>query len=577
MGFSSKVTGGSFAGPLPANRQSLVMNSEHKLKVLVVDDNEASRYTVCSPLRNAGYEVAEASTGAEGLAALSRLGADLVVLDAKLPDESGLEICRKLKANPLTADVPILQVSASTRTDDRVKALEGGADVFLILPFDPSELLAQVKALLRVRAAERGREQAQRALRESEARYRLLFDRNPDGVFAVDPDGRFTMANPACETLSGYPLQELLQKTFMDLCAPDQLERTTATFQRNIEDPGFHQLQTAFVRKDGRRVEVWVSSEVIVRDGKRVAVHCTAKDITERKAFEAELERKVAERTRELRDTNEHLNAFCYSVAHDLKAPLRAQVGFAKLLLDQFGHALGERGCDYARRIAAAGERQSQLLDDLLAHVSLSRTELPLAPVDLAAILDQARTDLAAEIQHKSAQLQVAQLNTAVLANTASLQLVVTHLLSNALKFVAPGINPTVRIWSERLAFSPSNPKPLTPSQLSLVPVTSSLNSQPSTHLVRLWVQDNGIGIPPEQHHRIFGVFQRLHTHQQYPGTGIGLAIVKRAIERMGGRAGVESAVGKGSRFWIELGAAAPVPNQPAACDAPAPLSPAPL
>jgi PAS domain S-box-containing protein len=124
------------------------------------------------------------------------------------------------------------------------------------------------------------RKQAEEALRESEQRYRLLFDRNPDGVFSVDATGRFTLANPACEILSGYPLAELLTKSFMDLCTPDQVANALAHFQRSVRERDYAEFKTALIRKDGRRVELWLAGEPIVVDGQVVAVHCTAKDIT---------------------------------------------------------------------------------------------------------------------------------------------------------------------------------------------------------------------------------------------------------------------------------------------------------
>jgi signal transduction histidine kinase len=253
--------------------------------------------------------------------------------------------------------------------------------------------------------------------------------------------------------------------------------------------------------------------------------------------FRAELERLVADRTRELRETNEQLNAFCYSIAHDLKAPLRAQTAFASILENDYAEALGAQGCEYLRRISSAAERQSRLVQDLLSHMSISRAELPMDAVDLGTVVQQARTDIIMDAQRTGAHFEIGSLNQRVLANPSSLHLVVVNLLSNALKFVAPGTQPCIRIWSETL---PAN------KERADAPVSSDSR-------VRLWVQDNGIGISPEHKRKVFGVFERLHTSDRYPGTGIGLAIVEKAVERMGGNVGLESEPGKGSRFWVEL------------------------
>jgi PAS domain S-box-containing protein len=388
------------------------------------------------------------------------------------------------------------------------------------------------------------RVRAEEKLRLSEERYRLFFDRSPDGVFVVDSTGRFVVVNPACELISGYSPQELLDKRFADICAPDRLEHTVRSFSGQMVAGGYNQFETALIRKDGRRVELWVAGETVYDGGRLVGMHCTAKDITERVRGREELERQVAERTRELRETNEQLNAFCYSVAHDLKAPLRAQSAFATILETEYGAALGETGCHYAHRIAEAAERQSRLITDLLAHMSVSRADLPLQPVELARVLQQVRTDLVIEIQQKHARLHIGPVEGAVLANEASLHLLLQNLLSNALKFVAPGVCPVVRIWAERIDLAP----PAGPDGVTVC--------QQQAQRVRIWVEDNGIGISRDYRDKLFGIFQRLHTSQNYPGSGIGLAIVKKAAERMGGEVGVESEPDKGSRFWVDLLAA---------------------
>jgi len=247
-------------------------------------------------------------------------------------------------------------------------------------------------------------------------------------------------------------------------------------------------------------------------------------DITARKEFQAELERQVAERTRSLQETTDQLNSFCYSIAHDLKAPLRAQQSFANLLLAEFREVLGPTGVEYAQRIARAARQQGDLIEDLLAHMSVGRNDLPMGPLELGKPVAHARADLAAEELQKGALLEIGPLDGPVLGNEAAVYLVLLNLLSNALKFVPPGARPEVKLWAE-----------------------------PRGDYVRLWVQDKGLGIEPKYRGKLFGVFQRLHAGPQYPGTGIGLAIVKRAVERMGGQVGVESELGKGSRFWVEL------------------------
>lgn len=239
------------------------------------------------------------------------------------------------------------------------------------------------------------------------------------------------------------------------------------------------------------------------------------------KALNADLERRVAERTRQLQDTIKELDAFTYSIAHDLRAPLRHVHGFSQRLL---GAASDEVSKNYARRIMAASEGMDDLIRDLLAYSRLTLEEVKLAPVSLEAALAKAKAAVEDELKARGADLVIEGGLPAVMGHETTLIQALINLLSNACKFTAAGAAPRVRIKAEAHG-----------------------------KLVRLWVEDNGIGIAPAHQERIFGVFQRLNKAEDYPGTGIGLAVVRRALERMHGRSGVVSAPGKGSRFWIEL------------------------
>ncbi|HEY0550883.1 MAG TPA: PAS domain-containing protein, partial [Verrucomicrobiae bacterium] len=236
------------------------------------------------------------------------------------------------------------------------------------------------------------------------------------------------------------------------------------------------------------------------------------------------LERRVTERTADLQETNEQLEQFCYTIAHDLRAPLRAQEGFATLLKDDFAEALGAKGQNYADRIVGAARRLDRLVQDLLNFSRIGRGSWHIEPMPLRMAFEEARQNLAETIRHTHAELTVGTLDGAVRVHPATLMLILQNLLANALKFSRPGVPPKINVWTET-----------------------------REKFVRFNVKDEGIGIPPEQHERIFGVFQRLHDTAAYPGTGIGLSLVRKGIERMGGRVGLESVPGHGSLFWIEL------------------------
>jgi signal transduction histidine kinase len=237
-----------------------------------------------------------------------------------------------------------------------------------------------------------------------------------------------------------------------------------------------------------------------------------------------ELERRVAERTTELRAMNAELETFSYSVAHDLRAPLHSLQSFAQILLEDYSDRLDVEGRGYAQRIVTAARRLDALTHDLLTYSHLGRAAMVLEPVNLEEVVEEVLTELKAEIRTKAAHVSVDKPLPPVLGHSTTLVQVVSNLLMNGLKFVAPGIRPHVQIWTTE-----------------------------RDEWVRLWIRDNGIGIAAEDHERIFAVFERLHGVDAYLGTGIGLAIVRKSMERMRGHVGVESALEQGSSFWVEL------------------------
>lgn len=244
-----------------------------------------------------------------------------------------------------------------------------------------------------------------------------------------------------------------------------------------------------------------------------------------------ELERRIRERTRDLEETNGELDAFAYSVAHDLRAPLRAMEGFGRALLEDHAAALDEIGRDYLDRIVRAASRMDELIQDLLAYSRLSRAEISLSRLEVSAAVGDAVSALADEIDDRGAEVVIGEDVSevpAVIANGPTLVAALQNLVANAIKFVDDGVIPRVRIGARLEA-----------------------------GMIRIDVRDNGIGIASEHQERIFRMLERLHGQERYEGTGIGLAIVRRAAERMGGRVSLESAPGRGSEFSLWLTPAA--------------------
>ncbi len=237
-----------------------------------------------------------------------------------------------------------------------------------------------------------------------------------------------------------------------------------------------------------------------------------------------ELEQRVTARTLALAKSNEQMEAFCYSIAHDLRAPLRSMSGFSKLLLEEFAGNITETAKNYAGRIQYSAEHMDRLIRDLLSYGRLNTEPLTLGDVDLETVFSEVLAQHHNDIQQKRAKVRRKGRLPRVCGHYPAIHAVLANLIANGLKFVAPGTRPQIDVSAEQKG-----------------------------DWTRIWVADNGIGIAPENRDKIFGVFQRLHPAETYPGTGIGLAIVAKGVERMGGRVGLESEPGKGSRFWFEL------------------------
>jgi signal transduction histidine kinase len=248
-----------------------------------------------------------------------------------------------------------------------------------------------------------------------------------------------------------------------------------------------------------------------------------------------ELEDKVKQRTAALNESNQQLEAFCYTLAHDLRAPLRSIQGFADLLIMDQGSELSDEGKTRAERIRNSAERMGRLIMDLLAYTDLSRTDFGLQTVDLEAVVQNVLRMFSDEVDRVGADISVEISAKYVLADRTGIERIIVNLMANALKFSDPDRPLRIHVSSEN---KPSN--------------------------VRVSVRDNGIGIDPKYRDRIFGIFERLSFAENSIGTGVGLAIVKRSVERMRGSVGVDSTPGVGSCFWFDLAVVARKEPEPA-------------
>jgi len=276
-----------------------------------------------------------------------------------------------------------------------------------------------------------------------------------------------------------------------------------------------------------------------------------------------QLETKVHERTARLQDTIAQLESFSYTVAHDLRAPIRSLKGYSDMLLSDAEPITPEKAKQYLQRINRAADRLDALTRDLLQFSSVSRQDIELATINLSELIQDLRV-LRPALQDDV--LFVKEPLHSVVGNRTLLQQCLSNLLDNSLKFMAPGMKPRIMLWTEKIRASENQILQLQPtgqgstvaalSRDDLVQSELSPTQAGESERIRIWIEDNGIGIAAEMRHKVFGIFERLNPADKYEGTGIGLAIVARAMQRMGGNCGVEGGNGPGSRFWLELNVA---------------------
>jgi PAS domain S-box-containing protein len=378
------------------------------------------------------------------------------------------------------------------------------------------------------------------ARRETEEQLRLqsaALDSAANATVITRRDGTIQWVNAAFERLTGYTAAIAVGQTPRFLRSGQQDRAFYEDLWETILSGDVWRGELVNKRNDG---SVYDEEMTItpVKDSRGEITHFIAikLDISQRKQAEAalmqardNLERIVAERTAQLVEANANLQTFAHTAAHDLRAPLRTISAFSSLALDEYAAQLDATAQSYLKRVRQAADQMDCLLNDLLEYSQLTQTAMTLEPANLQAAVQQALTLLQADIRANDAAITVADPMPGVLAHSATLVLILSNFISNALKFVAPGRRPQIHIEARQ-----------------------------EGGFVRLSVSDNGIGIESRGLEKIFQVFQRLHGKHTYPGTGLGLAIARKGAERMGGRVGVESEPGKGSRFWVELKTAEP-------------------
>ncbi len=368
-----------------------------------------------------------------------------------------------------------------------------------------------LEVLCRVITESLARRRAEEALREGEVRYRSLFMNSPDAIY-INQQDRITLVNDACLNLFGARTAgELLGKTPYDLVHPDYHQVVRERIQR-LRHHGEAQplLEEKIIRLDGGIVDVEATAAHFPFGGSS-AIHVILRDITERKRAMENLQR-----------SNKELEQFAYAASHDLQEPLRSIVGFLQLLQLHYGDQLDEKGQQYIERVVAASHRMQIMIRDLLSLSRVTTSNGKFLPTNLDSLVKSVLDNLEPTLQENHAEVVCADLPSLFL-DSSQIESLFQNLILNGIKY---NINPNPRI---------------------------EIGCSLSGDVYQFFVKDNGIGISPQFYERIFIVFQRLHTAREYEGTGLGLALCRKIVERHGGKIWVESVLGEGSTFYFTL------------------------
>ncbi|MCA9212737.1 MAG: response regulator [Planctomycetales bacterium] len=575
------------------------------MKVLIVDSVQENRNTLRTLLQSQRYEAIESSNGSEALDIAQVSPPDLVVCALHMPEMDGFALCRAWRDDDDLNSIPfVFCTSTYTQESHREFGMALGADRFLCMPMDDSAFLLEIRQLI-----DRG--EVSRLSLESQPLEERRDCRRPETSPAEghDSSGRLNVeqeierrtirlqkVSELSMTLAGDPLDvfekiaqiigELLEIPVVCLSQIDgdtlsflsvyvngevtsnagscSLEITPcATVQQDKEMKIYEDVAKMFPKASFLKTHNacgYCGFPSLDNNGNVIAVTCLLsdapqvfseedkglltifgqrigmelerqKELNKRKAAEValqkahdELEDRVERRTAELQESNEELEAFAYSVSHDLRAPLRAIEGFAEALKEDYESTLDDVAQGYLKHITGGAVRMGQLINDLLEHAKLGRNMLAFGPVSMPGVVDHVQSLLAHQIQYSKATIHVDENLPTVEGHRGTLELLMQNLLQNAMKFVEYGRQPKIAV---------------------------SAVSDDKTW--QICVRDNGIGIAERFQNSIFDIFQRLHTDDAYPGTGIGLAIVKKAALLHGGEVWVESKEGEGSAFWVKL------------------------
>ncbi len=504
------------------------MTMEEQNSILIIDSDSTDVDRLLGYLKEYGFNVLAVEDGESALDYVDQNKPDLILLDVVLPGIDGFETCQRLKEDKQTKGIPIIFLTSSSDTEDKVRGFELGAVDYLTKPIQYAEAVARINTHLafhnlqkdlreqnkRLQEENVMRRRVQDALRESRERYRLLADNSTDMISRQTPAGIYRYVSPACTPLLGYKIEEMVGHSIYEFFHPDDLKAIQELNELVSEWPAVSTITYRARRKDDSYIWLEMVNKVVYdpETSQPDEVIAVSRDVTERKQL-----------VEALQVQNKELDAFAHTVAHDLKNPLGAVIGYAQLLSFGLTKMDMERVLDILQKLTKTGEQMVSIVESLLLLAGVRKGEAEISPLNMAEIVDHAEHRLALMVEEFQGEVVQPEEWPTAMGYAPWVAEIWANYLSNGLKYGGR------------------------PPRLEL-----GYTNQSSDGMIRHWIRDNGQGLTPEEQSNLFTEFTRL-SELQVEGHGLGLSIVRRIVDKLGGEVGVESEVGVGSVFYFTL------------------------
>lgn len=492
------------------------MENNNQSVILIVDDMKSNILALQGLLEKEDREFLTAGNGSDALRIALTKDIDLIILDVQMAEMDGFEVAHLLKQNNKTREIPIIFASAVNKEYASVlKGFAEGAVDYLSKPLDPEITKAKVAILLKMQKQKKELVEKNRLLEKSA----ILINNSADILGVMDGETlKFEQVNPAFQTILGYSPDEVIGASLSSFLDREHSGLVQKIFAQQGERKTF---ETPLLTLKGELK--WFQWNVTVKDHKWFF---NARDITSKKEADdriKDLNKDLEENLDQLEGVNRDLEAFSYSVSHDLRAPLRSIYGYGNVLKEDHSGNLDEDGRATIEKILRNAQKMGKLIDDLLAFSKLGRKEVSKTEINMNDLINEVLREVNSNISHK-ATVQVNPLPAAQ-ADRFLLTQVWVNLFSNAIKYSSKAERPEVEIGALE-----------------------------EDQKVVYYIKDNGVGFDMEYVHKLFNVFERLHASSEFEGTGIGLATIQRIISRHGGKIWAEGKVNQGATFFFSLG-----------------------